>query len=148
VRGDISVNPLGANTCTNCHTATRTTMVGGVAVPMPPDGNLQLDADPAQSATAQLRAYTQLVETHDVLSLNMTNQLVDSGVAVPGPVAAGSANGSCFFATITGASMGCSVTGTVNHAGFMTAAELRLLSEWVDIGAQYYNNPFDAPLAN
>jgi hypothetical protein len=30
----------------------------------------------------------------------------------------------------------------------MTAAELRLLSEWVDIGAQYYNNPFDAPLAN
>ncbi|HEY2419062.1 MAG TPA: hypothetical protein VGH84_14155 [Steroidobacteraceae bacterium] len=148
VRGDISVNPLGANTCTNCHTATRTTMVGGVAVPMPPDGNLQLDADPAQSATAQLRAYTQLVETHDVLSLNMTNQLVDSGVAVPGPIAAGSANGSCFFATITGASMGCSVTGTVNHAGFMTAAELRLLSEWVDIGAQYYNNPFDAPLAN
>jgi len=22
---------------------------------------------------------------------------------------------------------------------------MRLLSEWVDIGAQYYNNPFDAP---
>jgi hypothetical protein len=30
----------------------------------------------------------------------------------------------------------------------MTPAELRLLSEWVDIGAQYYNNPFAAPLAN
>jgi hypothetical protein len=136
------------NTCTNCHTATRTATVGGVTVPVPPDGNLQLDADPAQSATAQLRAYTQLVDTHDVLSLNMTNQLVDSGMAVPGSIAAGSANGSCFFATISGASMGCSVTGTVNHAGFMTTAELRLLSEWVDIGAQYYNNPFDAPLAN
>jgi hypothetical protein len=78
----------------------------------------------------------------------MTNQLVDSGVAVPGSIAAGSASGSCFFAVITGANMGCSVTGTVNHAGFMTAGELRLLSEWVDIGAQYYNNPFDAPLAN
>jgi hypothetical protein len=25
-------------------------------------------------------------------------------------------------------------------------AELRLLSEWVDIGAQYYNDPFLAPL--
>jgi len=148
VRGDTSVNPLGSQNCTVCHTAARTTMVGGVAVPMPPDGHLQLDADPAQSATAQLRAYTQLVETHPVLSLNMTNQLVDSGIAVPGSIAAGSANGSCFFATITGARMGCSVTGTVNHAGFMTAAELRLLSEWVDIGAQYYNNPFDAPLAN
>jgi hypothetical protein len=78
----------------------------------------------------------------------MTNQLVDSGT-VPGSMVAGSANNSCFFLTITGAKMGCSVPpGTVNHAGFMTAAELRLLSEWVDIGAQYYNNPFDAPLAN
>jgi hypothetical protein len=67
---------------------------------------------------------------------------------VPGSIIPGTANGSCFFQTVTGAKMGCSVTGTVNHAGFMTAAELRLLSEWVDIGAQYYNNPFDAPLAN
>jgi hypothetical protein len=122
--------------------------VGGVTVPVPPDGNLQLDADPAQSATAQLRAYTQLVDTHDVLSVNSTNQLVDSGTSVPGSIIPGTASGSCFFQTVTGAKMGCSVTGTVNHAGFMTAAELRLLSEWVDIGAQYYNNPFDAPLAN
>jgi hypothetical protein len=148
VRGSTAVNPLGANTCTNCHTSTRTSIVGGVTVPVPPDGNLQLDADPAQSATAQLRAYTQLVDTHDVLSVNSTNQLVDSGTSVPGSIIPGTANGSCFFQTVTGAKMGCSVAGTVNHAGFMTAAELRLLSEWVDIGAQYYNNPFDAPLAN
>jgi hypothetical protein len=141
VRGSITPDPRGANTCTKCHTSTR-------PVPEPPDGNLQLDRDPAQSATAQLRAYTQLVDTHDVLSLNATNQLVDSGVTVPGSMVAGSASGSCFFQTVTGAKLGCSVTGTVNHAGFMTAAELRLLSEWVDIGAQYYNNPFDAPLAN
>jgi hypothetical protein len=140
--------PNGAATCINCHTATRTTTAGGVTVPVPPDGNLQLDADPAQSATAQLRAYTQLVEAHDVLSLNATNQLVDSGVAVPGSIIPGASNGSCFFQTVTGAKLGCSVTGTVSHAGFMTSAELRLLSEWVDIGAQYYNNPFDAPLAN
>jgi Hydrazine synthase alpha subunit middle domain len=148
VRGSIATDPRGSETCTNCHTATRTVTVGAATVPVPPDGNLQLDADPAQSTTAQLRAYTQLVDTHDVLSLNATNQLVDSGVAVPGSITAGSASSSCFFQTITGAKMGCSVTGTVNHAGFMSAAELRLLSEWVDIGAQYYNNPFDAPLAN
>jgi hypothetical protein len=140
--------PNGGATCINCHTSTRTTTAGGVTVPVPPDGNLQLDADPAQSATAQLRAYTQLVATHDVLSLNATNQLVDSGTTVAGSIAAGNANGSCFFQTMTGANMGCSITGAVNHAGFLTAAELRLLSEWVDIGAQYYNNPFDAPLAN
>jgi hypothetical protein len=145
-RGSVAVDPRGANTCTNCHTSTRTTMVGTATVPVAPDGNLQLDADPAQSATAQDRAYTQLVSSHDVLSLNTTNQLVDSGVAVPGSMVPGNANASCFFLTLEGVQMGCSVTGTVNHAGFLTPAELRLLSEWVDIGAQYYNNPFDAPV--
>jgi len=28
------------------------------------------------------------------------------------------------------------------HAGWMTPAELRLVAEWLDIGAQYCNNPF------
>jgi hypothetical protein len=31
------------------------------------------------------------------------------------------------------------------HAGYLSPAELRLISEWLDIGAQYFNNPFDAP---
>lgn len=31
------------------------------------------------------------------------------------------------------------------HAGMLSSAELRLLAEWLDIGGQYYNNPFDAP---
>jgi len=35
--------------------------------------------------------------------------------------------------------------GTVEHAGLLSAAELRLLYEWLDIGAQYFNNTFDAP---
>ena len=29
-----------------------------------------------------------------------------------------------------------------------SAAELRLISEWLDIGAQYYNNPFDGRLVD
>jgi hypothetical protein len=33
-----------------------------------------------------------------------------------------------------------------SHAGYLTGAELKLLAEWVDLGGQYYNNPFDAPL--
>ena len=32
-----------------------------------------------------------------------------------------------------------------SHQGRLTAAELRLIAEWLDIGAQYYNNPFAAP---
>ena len=38
---------------------------------------------------------------------------------------------------------GRTLSGAVDHSGFMTDAELRLLAEWLDIGAQYYNNPFD-----
>ncbi|MBU2986160.1 hypothetical protein KO528_12430 [Saccharophagus degradans] len=34
---------------------------------------------------------------------------------------------------------------TVDHRGVLSGAELKLISEWLDIGAQYYSNPFDAP---
>jgi hypothetical protein len=34
-------------------------------------------------------------------------------------------------------------SGDATHAGILSAAELRLISEWLDIGAQNYNNPFD-----
>ena len=32
------------------------------------------------------------------------------------------------------------------HEDYLTDHELRLISEWLDIGGQYFNNPFDAPL--
>ena len=32
---------------------------------------------------------------------------------------------------------------TVDHRGMLNASELRLLAEWIDLGAQYYNDPFD-----
>ncbi|HEU4487385.1 MAG TPA: hypothetical protein VFR96_18005 [Povalibacter sp.] len=32
-----------------------------------------------------------------------------------------------------------------SHQGYLTSSELKLLSEWLDIGAQYYNDPFAAP---
>ena len=34
-----------------------------------------------------------------------------------------------------------------SHAGWLTPAELKLISEWLDIGAQYFNDPFAAPPA-
>jgi hypothetical protein len=33
-----------------------------------------------------------------------------------------------------------------SHAGWLTPDELRLIAEWLDIGAQYYNDPFMAPV--
>ncbi len=34
--------------------------------------------------------------------------------------------------------------GAPNHATLLNAAEKRLLAEWMDLGGQYYNNPFDS----
>ena len=160
----------GVNTCTNCHTSKLppiptpvqvTQVVNGqtvtttviVQVPQPPAGNLDL-TDPTAAAGTQLIGYTDLVDTHtaSMFSASPAGTLVTTTSQVPGSINPGNAVGSCFFRTVTGQQNGCSIMGAVNHspaAGpFMTPAELRLLSEWVDIGAQYYNNPFDAPLAN
>jgi hypothetical protein len=59
-------------------------------------------------------------------------------VPVQSSMSAGGANASPVFFTRFAAG------GT--HAGYLTPAELRLISEWLDIGAQYFNNPFDAPV--
>jgi hypothetical protein len=33
---------------------------------------------------------------------------------------------------------------TTDHSGLLNASELRLVSEWIDLGAQYYNSPRDS----
>lgn len=64
-----------------------------------------------------------------------TGQPVSNPVAVAAALQAGNARGSTRFFDRFAAGG--------DHAGFLTSAELRLVSEWVDIGAQYFNNPFD-----
>jgi hypothetical protein len=62
-------------------------------------------------------------------------------VPVNAPMVAGSARASTqFFSRFDGN------VGTVDHTTFLSDAEKRLIAEWLDIGAQYYNNPFAAPL--
>ncbi|HWN47330.1 MAG TPA: hypothetical protein VNM71_08225, partial [Steroidobacteraceae bacterium] len=51
---------------------------------------------------------------------------------LPASMSAANARGSRFF----------TVMNNPTHAGMLSPAELRLLSEWLDIGAQYYNDPF------
>ena len=38
--------------------------------------------------------------------------------------------------------------GAPNHATMLNAAEKRVLAEWMDLGGQYYNNPFDGGVRN
>nr|WP_136250732.1 PD40 domain-containing protein [Ningiella ruwaisensis] len=55
---------------------------------------------------------------------------VQSSMSVVGALASNR-----FFAPFEGGS----------HQGMLSEAELRLIAEWLDVGGQYYNNPFDAP---
>ncbi|HEV7431519.1 MAG TPA: hypothetical protein VGN77_00645 [Steroidobacteraceae bacterium] len=142
----------GAHTCINCHTATRTTPVtctpAGTSTPITVNlnvaaaGGLELD-DAGAVATAQLPSYVQLVATHTTssFSLDAACAPVRTDSQVPGSITNGSAAASQFFKVMTGNSV-----GTVNHKTYMSPSELRLLAEWADVGAQYYNNPFAAPL--
>jgi len=59
-------------------------------------------------------------------------------VAIGSPLSAAGANSRpAFFSRF-------SHTGA--HPDWLSLAELRLISEWLDLGGQYYNNPFDAPV--
>ena len=61
-------------------------------------------------------------------------------VVMVGPyLNAGSANAGLSSAFLSRFATGSGST----HAGYLTPAELRLISEWLDIGAQFFNNPFD-----
>jgi hypothetical protein len=113
---------------------------------------------PSSDEPLQFTSYRQLLFTHDEQAVNMGAL---QNVGVPGPpgpngqattmpvpvgpyLNAGSANGalSSQFLNRFAANSGST------HAGYMSAAELRMITEWLDIGAQYFNNPFDpaAPL--
>ncbi len=144
-------------TCTNCHNTLSATSVVQI-----PAGQLNLTGGP--SATAPMNApldptlvtsYEQLLFPLDEETLNMglpVNVMVPGpgGTAVPVQLAAVMTAGSAiasqpnFLSKFDGVDHGV----TVDHTGYLSKAELRLISEWLDIGAQYYNDPFVAPVAN
>ncbi|MEA2080878.1 MAG: hypothetical protein U9P00_13695 [Pseudomonadota bacterium] len=61
-------------------------------------------------------------------------------VRAPGPsmTVAGAIASSRFFSHFEN-------PGDADHFGTLSGAELKLIAEWLDIGGQYYNNPFDVP---
>ena len=156
------------HTCVLCHNPAD----AANATQMVPAGQLDLTgtAFSANDATI-LNSYELLLFAHNEQTLNM-GVLQDLLVPEPGPpdpvtglpttimvpvslappMTAGSANASAakflgiFDANYQDPNAG--QPGEVDHRGFLTPAELRLISEWLDIGAQYYNDPFVAPAAN
>jgi hypothetical protein len=147
---DVDANNVTINhKCSGCHSQTNpadnTAQV--------PAGQLDLTAVPSDEQQLQLRSYRELFFGDN------EQELVGGAVQdrlVPGPpdqngnptqvtvgvgpyLTAGTARGGRSGAVLARFAVG---SGDF-HAGYLSPAELRLLSEWLDIGAQYFNNPFD-----
>lgn len=138
--------------CTGCHAPVDTAGIAQV-----PAGDLDLSDGPSEQQPAQFLAYRELLFPDRGQVLDATGQLIDECLQMqvdpdtqvvtcivfrelPAAMNAAGARASArFFNTMTSAG------GTVDHRGFLSTSELRLLAQWLDIGAQYYNDPFLVP---
>jgi hypothetical protein len=138
----------GAATCTACHTP-----VDAAGADRVPDAQLDLTDGLSQEEPQHFRAYRELLFTDFAEEVGV-NGLQD--LFVPGPVdpltgmpaqvrvdvepAMSTAGALASTAFVSRFGPGGS------HENRLEPAELRLVYEWLDIGAQYFNDPFAAPL--
>jgi hypothetical protein len=153
--GVADTDPVGNtyDSCVDCHSPTN---LAGIA--QLPAGDLDLRAEASADEPDHLVSYRELLVGDRGQILNAMGQLEDECIEteidpvtlvavcvafrnVPAPMSAAGARASArFFNKMEGVT-----AGGVDHSDFMSPSELRLLSEWLDIGAQYYNDPFVAP---
>ena len=152
-------------TCTSCHS--RSDAAGEAKVP---DAQLELTGQPSDLQARHQTSYRELVSADFALELvegvlidkqvqavdangnplfvrdaNGNLVLDDQGNPIPiltrvnvaASMAVGSARGSGRFFN--------KFTNGGSHQGYLSDAELRLIADWLDIGAQYYNSPFAVP---
>ena len=146
------IEPLWA-TCTTCHStrnAVDALQVPAASLNLSNNNRADYPADATVPPNAvQVPSYIDLFFNRDVLMFNATNDalrvsgtrdindvLIQADRLGP-PMSAGTARNGSFMTKLT------TPIGTVDHTGFLTDAELRLVAEWQDIGGQYYNDPFD-----
>ncbi len=145
---DANGNPVNDN-CLNCHTPLD--VVNNVA--RVPAGQLELQDGLSVDEPDHYHAYRELLLTDNLQVLDANGTLVDATqvigqdadgndilapIPTPPPASAGSARASSdFFDRFN--------DPNDLHFNILSQAERRLIAEWLDVGAQYYNNPFDAP---
>jgi hypothetical protein len=141
----------GANTCTNCHTAaTRLDLTGTYAG----TGRLVsyerlLIGEPRLDANGQpvthLEDGVPVLDRLPALVFNMASEGGALGLARQSRLVE-ILSGQTLLAGTDARTAHPTPPNTVpNHATMLNAAEKRLVSEWIDLGGQYYNNPFDGP---
>jgi len=154
------------DTCINCHTNTDMAAADRI-----PDAQLDLTDGISDQNANHFKSYRELMFGDNEQELDVMGNLVDRLVqATDGngnPLFQLDQNGDQILdingfpipVLITiGVSPSMNVAGALSsprffnifatggtHDGRLTTAELKLIAEWLDIGGQYYNNPFDVP---
>jgi hypothetical protein len=147
--------------CTDCHSPRDAAGVRRVSA-----GQLDLTSSPASAPCDQLQftSYCQLLLPHPKLDPVTIQPILVPGppdpvtglptlvtVQVTPPMSGAGANvSSTFFGKFANgtAPTNCPADGPCAHTGWLTGEELKLVSEWLDLGAQYYNDPFAIPPPN
>ncbi len=150
----MTMTVLEDHTCSQggCHAP-----VDAMGQAMVPAGQLDLTDGLSADEPDQFNAYRELLfaDNQQVLVNGALQDLqvqigVDAmgnpilaPVSISSPMSAGGARVSRFFNCFDAGGTGCP---TQPHVGFLSPDELRLIAEWLDIGAQYYNDPFQVPV--
>jgi hypothetical protein len=139
-------NLIYPQTCTYCHSRVNPM---DAAMPQLPAASLELTDEVSDEDALQLRAYRQLLFQRNELELDAMGAVQVR--LVPGPLDE-NGNPTTVPVPLNPSMLQSNARGSTgffnrfrpggSHAGYLTTAELRLLSEWLDIGAQYYNDPF------
>lgn len=159
---DDAGNLIANDTCTACHSR------GPAGALMVPAEQLELTGETSIDRNAYITSYAELLFNDNELELQggaLVDRVVETvttefeededgnlvldengnpipvievnTVPVRAPMSVnGSANSARFFNLFD-------TDGS--HAGRLSPDELKLIAEWIDIGGQYYNNPFVAP---
>ena len=149
------------NSCVTCHTATGLAHINA--------GQLELTRTPASDIEPDhVTSYQELLNNddgQDATGANITitrdidppidadNNGINDQETVPDPafernpsMSTAGARNSLFMELMTGLDLnnnGSQPTDTQNHNLMLTPSELKLIAEWLDGGAQYFNNPLD-----
>jgi hypothetical protein len=138
----------GADTCTNCHNSND------------PDGpaSAGLDLRDTISGTGRMLSYEEIMIGDPVIDpvTGLPELRVDDDgeieVVREAPlVSTGRSRDSSrsshlvekLYETELRAAQDLMVPASVDHSGMLNASERRVLHEWIDLGGQYYNDPFD-----
>ena len=133
------IQPILTRSCASCHNNNDNTNVTSKG----------LDLRNNTTGTGRLLSYDELLIGDPVLVNGVpTFEVVDDELRVirrEAQVIQGTARGSHLIEVLFNQELKSNlVVGTgQNHSAMLNASEKRLVSEWIDLGAQYYNSPRD-----